>query len=88
MRGANFRLLLPVDHIRFNMSVLESWTATLFTLFVFVLALDHLNARFKAGKYPPGPRGDPFIGNYRTMRSTHAYLYYTKLKKIYGESQP
>lgn len=44
----------------------------------------HAYSRVKARHYPPGPPRDPLIGNVRTMPDTHAYLYYTELKKTYG----
>lgn len=46
----------------------------------------HGYLRFRARKYPPGPFGDPIIGNFRHMPEQHPWLYYTELKKQYGRS--
>ena len=35
--------------------------------------------------YPPGPKPDPIIGNFRHMGKYAPWFYYTELKKQYGE---
>ncbi|KAF8337893.1 cytochrome P450 [Cantharellus anzutake] len=35
--------------------------------------------------YPPGPRGDPLLGNVREMETEYSWLYYKRLTEKYGD---
>lgn len=61
-----------------------STTATICVVVTASAIVLHSYLRYQARKYPPGPLGDPFIGNVRHMPEKHPWLYYTELKKKYG----
>lgn len=63
-----------------------STTATICAVVAVSVFALHSYLRFQARKYPPGPLGDPIIGNVRHMPENHPWLYYTELKKKYGSS--
>lgn len=62
-----------------------SAAATLCTIVSSLAVVLHGYMRYQRRKYPPGPLGDPLIGNYRHMPAEHPWLYYTELKKKYGD---
>ncbi|KAF8314444.1 cytochrome P450 [Clavulina sp. PMI_390] len=62
-----------------------SYTATLTVLAATSLFSLHIYLTIKRRQYPPGPVGDPIIGNVRHMPYDFPWLYYTDLKKKYGD---
>lgn len=54
----------------------------------FVLAAVYLvKARTRASKYPPGPPGQPLIGNMLDMPARDEFLQYAKWSQEYSEFQ-
>lgn len=84
---SSFSCALSPQPLKLKMLELLAQTSTTATLCAVVavsaFAL-HTYLRIQARKYPPGPAGDPLIGNLRHMPDEHPWLYYTDLKKKYG----
>lgn len=43
-------------------------------------------ARKRNQRLPPGPPGEPILGNARQIPQESSWLYYAKLKEKYGQS--
>jgi hypothetical protein len=58
-----------------------------FICIVFAVGLLARSTRSRR-KLPPGPPGEPFIGNTRQIPPAYSWLSYTELAEKYGEFQP
>lgn len=60
-------------------------TSPTVTIWVLILLVAFTARRYQRNALlPPGPRGNPIIGNAHSMPERHAWLYYTELRRKYG----